>query len=334
MSHEVERMFSVTETPWHGLGAILPSHPDIDKVRELAFPWEVEMKQLYIRDEVGLADAWLARRTGADYKSIKHHAAVRKDNGYVLGVHGPNWTPLQNGDLLEKFRPLYDQGKIVFETAGTLNKGKKVWVLAQIVGDPGEVVKGDPVFKYLLLANGHDGSLAATVGFTPIRVVCANTLAWAVENADGRLLRVIHTPLVSDTVSKLFETINVANQQFEAGMEIWQALAKRSIVETDFHAYVKLVFGKSRHRNKEEARVDEIRVENIWEQIQPLMEKGHGTDIPGVKGTYWGAYNAINQYLNYDVGRSQGTRLGSLWLGSGAKRNRIALDKAKELALA
>ena len=325
MSHEVERMFSVMETPWHGLGAILPSHPSIEDVRELAFPFDVEMRQLYIeREEV---------KGGFTYEPIKHRAAVRNDNGYVLGVHGPNWTPLQNGELLEKFRPLYDQGKIVFETAGTLNRGKKVWVLAKIVDDPQEVVKGDPVCKFLMLANGHDGSLAATVGFTPIRVVCANTLAWAIEGGDSRLVRVIHTPLVSDTVTKLFETINVANQQFEAGMEVWQALAKRDVVTTDFHAYVKLVFGKSRHRNDEERRVDEVRVDNIWSDIEPLMEKGHGADIKGVKGTWWGAYNAVNQYLNYDVGRSQSTRLGSLWLGSGAKRNMKALTAAKELAL-
>jgi hypothetical protein len=62
--------------------------------------------------------------------------------------------------------------------------------MARITSDQ-EIVPGDSVSKYPLLSNRHDGRGAIHLKFTPVRVVCRNTLNQALEH--GPTLRVAHT---------------------------------------------------------------------------------------------------------------------------------------------
>src|SRR5262249_12072202 len=143
------------------------------------------------------------------------------------------------------FQPLLNTGDVALHTAGSLQEGRKVWMLAKI-NKPGlEIADGDTVERFVLLSNSHDGSRAVRVGFTPIRVVCSNTLRMA-HDADqeaNRLIKVLHTKNVLVVLDRLREMMNVANAKFEATAEQYRKLAKFHVSRADLRKYVKVVLG-------------------------------------------------------------------------------------------
>ena len=313
MAHKVEKMVFAGATPWHGLGTEINQDTSFWDAFELAgLDWEVETKPLF---------------TG-DGEKVSHRAAYRVSDGRILGIVGKRWTPLQNRDAFEIFEPLVDAGEMVIHTAGSLRNGERIWALCQLNQDNSEIVAGDEVAKFVLLSNGHDGKLAVHFGFTPIRVVCANTEALARGSKASKLVRVRHSRFVKQNVQDLRNVMNFANQEFEATAEQYRYLASKGINSEDLDKYIKIVLGIG------EKSADEMttRSKNIVSSIEDLFESGKGSDIVGVRGTYWGAYNAVTEYLNYSKGRTANNRMDSVWFGQNGTMNQKALDTALELS--
>ncbi len=325
MAHDIESMFSVRETPWHGLGTVLSDAPTTaDAIRLAGLDWTVQTRNLATIDG-GIR--------------VPARACVRSTDSRVLGVVGEDYTPLQNADAFGWFDPFIDAKLATLETAGSLRDGQRVWILAQLAGGPVPIVGDDLVRRYLLLSNSHDGTMAVRVGFTPIRVVCANTLAAAHSASESTLIRVRHTKSVSESVDSLREIINAKTGHFEATLGQYRRLANTDISAQDLGLYVKRVFkvgGVESDPDSEQpgARQDEPQPSGarILPRIQELAEVGKGADLPGSRGTLWGAYNAVSEYLGYERGSSQDVRLDSLWFGASAQLNRRALDVAIRMA--
>lgn len=312
MAHEIESMFSVKETPWHGLGKIISQAPTVAEGMELAgLNWTVGKEQLICTDGTK-TDAF----------------AVRRDTDKrILGVVGPQWTPLQNVEAFDWFQPFIDAKLATLETAGSLRNGERVWVLAQIAFDPSEIVAGDTVRKFMLLSNGHDGKLAVRVGFTPIRVVCANTLRASHESEASKLIRVRHNAGVKAKIDNLRDIMNLANSEFEATADKYRFLASSMYKQADIIKFVRKIVGIG----ETETEISTRKV-NICKEIFELIDSGIGQDIPGVRGTWWGAYNGVTQYLNYSKGNNSDNRLNSLWFGEDYKLNMKALDLCLDFA--
>jgi phage/plasmid-like protein (TIGR03299 family) len=253
-------------------------------------------------------------------------ATRRSSDGRILGVVGPTYNPLQNSEAFDFFRPFLESGEAAIETAGSLRMGQRVFVLAKLKLDPMEVVKNDAVQKYVLLSNSHDGTLAVRVGFTPIRVVCANTMALAHDSKASKLIRVRHTKNVLDNLDQIRSVMNLANAEFEATAEQYRLLASKEINQADLEKYVKLVFNTNKKLAEAEGNIDSLNNRRLINGVQPLFEKGRGNDMPGVKGTLWAAYNAVSEYLQYERGSDDQARLDQMWFGQGAQLNKRALD--------
>ena len=176
-------------------------------------------------------------------------------------------------------------------------------------------------------SHGHDGSLAVRAGFTPIRVVCQNTLSMAHGSDASKLIRVKHTKDVLENLANIREVMDLANQQFEATAEQYRLLARKSINQADLRRYVKKVF------KVEDDQEGSTRLKNIMEEIIGLAEIGRGNDLPSIRGTYWSAYNGVSEWLTYNRGRSEDNRLNSLWFGDSANTNRHALEVALDMAV-
>ena len=220
MSHEVEKMVFAGATPWHGLGTEIDDATNFwDAFKLAGLDWEVETEPLY---RMGAAGQVVGEQ-------VKAQAAVRTSDDKVLGVVGPRWTPLQNRDAFKVFEPLIDSGDMRLHTAGSLRGGERVWVLCQLGLENTEIVKNDEIAKFALLSNGHDGKLAVHFGFTPIRVVCANTESMARSSTASNLIRVRHHRFVKNNVEKLRDIMNLANQEFEATAEQYRFLASKQI---------------------------------------------------------------------------------------------------------
>lgn len=314
MAHQLEQMFSVKETPWHGLGRIIQEAPTAEEAIKLAgLDWQVVEQPIFRAEE------------GEAYKLIpSHKSVVRASDNSTLGVVSQKFTPLQNSEAFEFFNPFIESGLATFETAGSLRNGKTVWVLARLNKAPIEVGKGDAVNKFLMLSNSHDGTMAVRTGFTPIRVVCANTLAMSHAAKDSKLLRVMHSKQVKIRLDAIQQIVNAADAKFEATAEQYRKLVRTDVDQKALAAYVEVVFGYS--AVEEERRA--IAKKRTIEDITRLFETGRGSELSTAKGTYWGLYNAVTEYLSYDYGKTQDSRLNSLWFGESARVSNRALQHA------
>lgn len=243
-----------------------------------------------------------------------------------MGIVGKDYSPLQNREAFNWFQPFLEAGEATIETAGSLKGGSRIWVMARIRRDPMTVGKEDVMNQYVLLSNSHDGSLAVRVGFTPIRVVCNNTLCFAHESHASQLLRVKHTNRVRENLDSIRETIDLAQQEFAATIEQYRRLKAKQIDSRDLEKYVRVVFGL---KDKEKTPAQK-KQEKIVPNVTKLFESGRGSRTAGTN--YWGAYNAINEYLNYFRGKTQENTLDGLWFGNGLQINNRALRVALKLA--
>jgi len=314
MAHEIETMAYFGATPWHKLGTPLTTDDLYDwqsACVKSGLDWEAELVPLLTADTQA---------------KVEHQAVRRKSDNRILGVVGPKYHVLQNRAAFQWFQPFLDAKEAALHTAGSLCEGSRVWVLAKLNRDPLIVAPGDEVEKFILLSHGHDGSLAVRVGFTPIRVVCANTLALAHRADASKLIRLKHTKDLHENLANVREVMNVANAEFEASAEQYRLLARKSINQADLRRYVKKVL-------KVEGDKISTRTANIIEAIVAKCETGKGNDLPSVRGTLWTAYNGFNEWLGYDRGHNQPNRLNSLWFGDSANVNRFALETALAMAV-
>lgn len=317
MAHEVESMMYLNETPWHGLGTKILTIPTIEEAMVAAgLNWTVGLKDLKTVDD----------------EDVTHKATYRQTDGKILGVVGPTYQPLQNAAAFAFFQPFLDANLATLETAGSLREGKRVWVMAKIAKDPMVIVKeaDDVVQQYILLSNSHDGTLAVRVGYTPVRVVCSNTMAMAHSNTASKLIRLKHSANVEQNLEAVREIMNVAQAEFEATATQFKLLASKQISRKDLERLVKIVFSQKKDLSVKELDDSTSRV---LSKIIPLFEQGRGNDLPGVKGTYWAAYNSINEYLQYERGDNNALRMDSMWFGTSASLNKKALDTAVGMVL-
>jgi len=328
MSHEIESMFAVGERPWHGLGHVLEAAPSCAEALVLAgLNWQVDLRPLVTTVTDG----------GVAVAVESHRAVMRMDTGAVLGVVGEDFRPFGNADAFAFFEPLVSERLISLETAGALRGGRRVWIMAKVLGaDPFDVVADDPIEPYVLLCHGHDGSLALRVGFNPVRVVCANTLSMAIDEG-ASLFMLRHTAGLSTGLASIRAAMAEQIRIFEGSREAWQSLAERRCSAADFDAYVLRVVGPS--AEDEGGKVSPAAGKRILERVRPLLEEGAGNDLPGVRGTWWAAYNAVTQWLTHSRGSAQGSvreqaerRFDALHFGDSRKLGCRALMYALEWA--
>lgn len=331
----VETMGYVGAVPWHGLGKAVVDEAAMFNsklfIQECGLDWEAEKRQLYQKadENFQLANAW---------------QVVRKSDGKVLAdMVGERYTILQNSEAFGWFQPWLDQKEAALHTGGALFGGSRIWALAKLNRDPMEIAAGDIVEKYVLLSHSHDGSLAIRVGFTPIRVVCWNTLSMAHKADASKLIRLKHSKNVHSNLQNLRDVMNLVNAEFEATAEQYRLLVSKSINQNDLRKYVKKVFQidaedkviwTGGERSKELKEIVSERQKNILEEVIGLCESGKGNNLPSVRGTYWSAYNGVTEYLSYVNGRNEDNRMNSLWFGQNANMSKLALASAVEMAMA
>ena len=289
MTAAVETMFYTGATPWHGLGTSLANPPTTAEAIEAAgLNWDVELRSLVTSDADGLES--------------DHRLVVRSTDKAVFGTVGPAFHALQNRDAFRYFDPLVQEGIATLETAGALHGGSRVWILAKLApkGDADRVSADDRVERYVLLAHGHDGSLAVRAGYTMIRVVCANTLGAALNAADSWLARILHTKSVEVRTEQVIERLAKVEAGADAMMDRYRAMRSLPVRgKGAVSAYLAAVFGPAEVEAQAKAAAkgqDSRKVQAVGR----LMEEGRGVDLPGVQGTVWGLYNALTEYMTHD----------------------------------
>ena len=198
MAAEVEIMFSTREKPWHGLGTVVKEAPDSWHALRLAgLDWNVTQQNVFTEDNFIIPG----------YK-----VNIRESDLATLGIVSDKYRVVQNAEAFEFTDDLLEHG-VRYETAGILQGGRKVWILARMP-DRYEVL-GDKVEPYFLLMNSHDGSGSFTVAVTPVRVVCSNTLNLALKTAP-RIWSSRHTTNVLSRLDEAKETFFKVRSSLDA----------------------------------------------------------------------------------------------------------------------
>ena len=223
MAANVESMFYVRETPWHGLGTkVLEAPASKDALQLAGLNWRVLQEPIYTAMEE-LVDGYKAN--------------VRDSDRKVLGVVTDRYRVIQNDEAFAFTDELLGAG-VKYETAGSLQGGRKVWLLAHM---PHEyIISGERISPYLLFSNTHDGSGAIKVALTPIRVVCQNTLNLALANAK-RSWSMIHTGDIKEKMQEARDTLFLAeNYMDELGKE-FEALRMKKLTDKQVMEYIEIL---------------------------------------------------------------------------------------------
>jgi phage/plasmid-like protein (TIGR03299 family) len=221
----------VNGVPWHGEGKALEKAATADEMYEASgLDWEVVKSPLLTYGTGSSSSALLAVNDRV--------AMLRTSDNRVLGTVGATYTPIQNREMFDFAEALMKTGEtVLFETAGSLNNGRVVFAEA-IVPERGITIDGDPqgkIMPYLVLNTGHDGLRAFQATFTPVRVVCSNTLAMALSGA--RNLYVIrHTVNSGDRIADARATLRLNVEYMEQIKTVSEALIKRSMSIKDILA--------------------------------------------------------------------------------------------------
>ena len=223
MAANVESMFYVRETPWHGLGTkVLEAPASKDALQLAGLDWRVLQEPIYTATKE-LVDGYKAN--------------VRDSDRKVLGVVTDRYRVIQNDEAFAFTDELLGAG-VKYETAGSLQGGRKVWLLAHM---PHEyIISGERISPYLLFSNTHDGSGAIKVALTPIRVVCQNTLNLALANAK-RSWSMIHTGDIKEKMQEAKDTLFLAeNYMDELGKE-FEALRMKKLTDKRVMEYIEIL---------------------------------------------------------------------------------------------
>ena len=325
MSHEVETMAYANEVPWHGLGT--PVSADLTPAQMLQaaqLDWKVEKKALFV-DEL-------------DTQINSHYALVRNTDHRILGICGNEYTPTQNQEVFEFFDKFCKAGDMKMETAGSLHGGKRVWGLAKING--GFMLGGkDEVEGYILLDNPHIWGKSLQILFTPIRVVCNNTLTTALRsnNHQENTFRMSHDRAFDDEIKQqAAEKVGLAMKALDVFKDKSEFLAsKRAKDQKVLEFFSKLVnptLFQTAQEQSEDGTVNRADLGRVVNRLYELVDTQPGADLKTSAGTWWGAFNAVTYYYDHVAGTDQDKRLTSAWFGSAATRKREALELAVEFA--
>lgn len=272
MAANVETMFYVRETPWHGFGTRVMEAPGSEDALELAgLNWKVRQEPIYTDNNLLIPG----------YK-----ANVRDLDDKVLGVVTDRYKVVQNDEAFAFTDGLLGEG-VRYETAGALLDGRKVWILARM---PREfIINGEQISPYLVFSNTHDGSGAIKVAVTPIRVVCNNTLNLALSTAK-RSWSMVHTGDVQGKMEEAKQTLFMAEKYMSRLGREFENLRKIELTDRQVMDYIKLLLPYENEDNS-------LHVRNI-NRLREDMQKRY-FDAPDLKDVGNNAYRFVNAVSDF-----------------------------------
>jgi phage/plasmid-like protein (TIGR03299 family) len=360
MSHEFTSGVMLNAQPaWHGLGQVIAGALPADEAfrrAEALFP--VEQLQLWAGD-IGSPELLAAITDAADQsfasteerqqrikEAIEQRLLSMQDNRIgiwrpderkILGTASPGYQIIPNQRLLDFASALREECDM--DTVVVLRGGAKVAFTAKIRGTDRQVVPGDTVYQNVVGYLGHDGSTAFGGMFTNIRVVCANTLGYAQNDANrhGRQFTIRHTDNDIAQIDTIIASINTARQTFDQVVDNFQAMREVPMSTDLYRHWLEQVY------QVPDVKVDDDttrpgRIEDMprkWAALEHAWNYGLGRDIPGVAGTVYAGLNAVTEVETSQRTKGAGKRrMHSTLFGTGRSVVQRANELARELVTA
>lgn len=313
MAHNLNQVngkysFASTQTAWHGLGQIVKEAMTAKQAIELAgLGYTVEKGDVYTY--IGESQILVPDK----------YATYRNDTKDVFGIVGSRYEIVQNTDAFGFFDEIVGAGQAIYETAGALGKGEKIFITAKMPDYIKIAGTDDLTEVYVVLTNTHDGSGAVIAGITPVRIVCQNTLNAALGNM-VRKVSLRHTANIKGKLEQAHKVLNISHKAIDQYNDLFNHLANIKVTDAQVQKLVEDLFKSEKN--------DSTRIINIREAVKTAYFTGVGQE--NILGTGWGLYNGVTYYLSHDKNyRDASTKFDALIDGTSTQ----VADKALELIL-
>jgi len=321
MAHEIESFASLREPAWHGLGTVFQEEVTTKEMLDTAnlSNWNVRLEDLEIPTHLN---------SDKSYQYVIRTNPFDNSQTDVLGVVGQRYVPLQNEDLFSFGDNILDGGGR-WETAGSLRGGRVVFgslaLERETVLDPSGVA--DKIKSYLLINTSHDGSIAIQASVTPVRVVCANTLAVALQstkkkNGVKQSFKIRHTQTANGKVQAAREALGIANAYFDEFSKMANEMYQQEVDAKKWNEIILAAYPKPDKDAKGSIKK--------WENKVDLLNDIYTGDYNHmIAGTAWGAFNALTERLDWYRSARGGNNESILAAASGfdpqitAEKNRL-----------
>lgn len=326
--------FSVKEKAWHNLGQIVEEYPTSEEaIRFAGLDYEVEKSPLFTKsvglvengDDIIMSDSAL--------EVPNYFANIRTDNNTVLGVVGKDYQIVQNREAFSFFDAIVGWGDgILYETAGVLGNGERIFITAK-VPDYIRVGNGDDITeKYIFLTTSHDGSGSITAAFTPIRIVCQNTLNASLRNMSN-VVRIRHTAGAKQRLEDAHKVMRLANTlsiELESMFNYW---AKIKVGDDEMKKLIQLALCPNKEilQHIQKGNFDDLSTvfKNTVDDAFTYAMMSDTQQMETTKGTLFGVYNAVTGYYqNVKTYKNDEAKLQSIVMGGTAQ---MKSQKAFEL---
>jgi len=316
MAHMIEMkngeasMAYAGQTPWHGLGKEVPADlTPAQMLKAASLDWQVRKVPAYVE-------------LNGKRVSIGESALVRDEDDKILDVVTNDWNPVQNQEAFEFFNEFVMEGDMEMNTAGSLRDGQIVWGLAK-VKESFELFKGDKIDSYLLFSNFHRFGFATDVRFTPIRVICNNTLTLSLSSSVERMVKISHRTKFDPENVKVM--LGVAKTKLNTYKDMAKFLGSKKYSADAMIQYFNKVFPRTSSNDKTADTLSRNANMALGQvEVQPGAEYA--------RGTFWQLFNAVTYVTDHKLGRSADTRLASAWYGYNRNLKTKALETAVEMA--
>ena len=307
MAHEItsnDHLVLAGKAAWHGFGTIVEDAPTTHEALKLArMEWNV-LETNYLK---GYAPTMTA---DTEYRSDKWKFTVREDTQEILGCVTSGFQPVQNSELAKFCSELSMDSVVRVESAGSLFGGRKVWFLLKAdtfnVGQTNGPTH-DPITPYILVANGHDGSLSFTGMTTSVRVVCNNTLSWALRGK-GKVFSYKHTANIMSRIDEARKSMHNALKGLDNFKDACHHLRRRTMTRAEVQAFFLDVYShvvdpivkttREERMNNPFSRKEETdrRYVNAMENLDKIC-RNFDDEYQVAGDTYWNAFNATSRWL-------------------------------------
>ena len=283
MPANVETMYSAVDTPWHRIGTVTDKAVNSEQaISHAGLDWTVSTRPLVtFSDEKGVNDRLI------DVPDT--FATVRDSDDTVLGVVGDRYKVVQNKECFNFLDTVVDDSEATYETAGSLNNGKIVWMMLNL----GKEIKVDEdvTVPYLLMVNSHDGSTSVRGLPTPIRVVCSNTLRLALSSNAYKGFSFRHTQNVDGRIQQARTLLNLSYEYVDGFQEEMEKLLDTTVTDDMFYDVLEnlMPLPMAKENNASQvSRVNQQRasIEKLW----------YEPEFANQQGTAWSLLNAVSNY--------------------------------------
>lgn len=331
--------FSVKEKAWHNLGQVVEEYPTSEEAIKFAgLDYQVEKSPLFTKGAGIIESTNGIEMIDSELEVPNYFANIRTDNNTVLGVVGRDYQIVQNREAFSFFDAIVGGGVgILYETAGALGNGERIFITAKLP-DYIRVGNGDDITeKYIFLTTSHDGSGSITAAFTPVRIVCQNTLNASLRNMSN-VVRIRHTAGAKQRLEDAHKVMGLANKlssELESTFNYW---AKITVGDDEMKKLIQLALcpNKETLNHLQKGNFDDLSTvfKNTVEDAFAYAMISENQQMETTKGTLFGAYNAVTGYFqNVRNYKDNEAKLQSIVLGGTAQlKSQKAFDLCDKFA--